>query len=103
MATVRRFRSFMLAHVELVEIRGDGSPAVIGLSGSGDAVAMVVQPETINEFVSSLCAVRPLTSSLTGTSTASGVVAGIPAQNVAISADLYSRGPLRPQRVRSHA
>ncbi len=59
MATERRFRGFMLAHVELVEARDDGSVAVIGLSGSGDAVAMVVQPETIDDLLLRLRIVRP--------------------------------------------
>ncbi len=59
MARDYRFRGFTLAHVELVEARDDGSLALIGLSGSGDAVAMIVQPETIDELLTRLHAIRP--------------------------------------------
>ncbi|WP_279480722.1 hypothetical protein [Aureimonas sp. SK2] len=58
MARECRFRGFSLAHVELVEARDDGTIAMIGLSGSGDAVAMIVHPETIDELLSRLQAVR---------------------------------------------
>ncbi len=88
MATERRFRGFMLAHVELVEARDDGSVAIIGLSGSGDAVAMVVQPEAIDELVSSLCTVRPLAASM-GIPTASGAFAGMPVGDMAISGEPF--------------
>ena len=54
-----RFRGFTLAHVELVEARDDGTLALIGLSGSGDAVAMIVQPGTIDDLISRLHAIRP--------------------------------------------
>ena len=59
MARNCRFRGFTLAHVELVETHDDGTLALIGLSGSGDAVAMIVQPETIDDLLSRLQAIRP--------------------------------------------
>lgn len=59
MARDYRFRGFTLAHVELVEARDDGTVALIGLSGSGDAVAMIVQPGTIDDLISRLQTVRP--------------------------------------------
>lgn len=58
MARERRFRGFTLAHVELVETREDGTVAMIGLSGAGDAVAMLVHPEALDELVGRLQACR---------------------------------------------
>lgn len=58
MVQERRFRGFTLAHVETLEARADGTIAMIGLSGSGDAVAMIVQPEAIDDLVSRLQSIR---------------------------------------------
>ncbi|WP_294644875.1 hypothetical protein [uncultured Aureimonas sp.] len=98
MATERRFRGFMLAHVELVEARDDGSVAVIGLSGSGDAVAMVVHPETIDELVSNLCAVRRIAASK-GIPNASGAFAGPPTGALPTLDEPFPESSCRRQRV----
>ncbi|WP_279483595.1 hypothetical protein [Aureimonas sp. SK2] len=70
MVQERRFRGFTLAHVETLEARDDGTIAMIGLSGSGDAVAMIVQPEAIDDLVSRLRSIRPSMSSNAGQSSA---------------------------------
>lgn len=58
MVQERRFRGFTLAHVETLEAREDGTIAMIGLSGSGGAVAMIVQPDAIDDLVSRLQSIR---------------------------------------------
>ncbi|KQQ80559.1 hypothetical protein [Aureimonas sp. Leaf324] len=47
----RRFRSVTLARVERVEPHEDGTIAVFGLTGSGDAVALTVQPAAIRDLL----------------------------------------------------
>jgi hypothetical protein len=50
----RRFRSFSLAQVESIHFIEDGSVSVLGISGSGDAVAMIVHPSAIDELLAGL-------------------------------------------------
>ncbi len=51
MAKDRRFRSVTLARVERVEPHGDGTIAVFGVTGSGDAVALTVHPQAIRDLL----------------------------------------------------
>lgn len=50
----RRFRSFSLAQLESVQLMANGSLSVVGVSGSGDAVAMIVHPMAIDELLTGL-------------------------------------------------
>lgn len=50
----RRFRGFTLAQVETVQMLEDGSVSVLGVSGSGDAVALIVQPAALDELLAGL-------------------------------------------------
>lgn len=54
MARDRRFRSITLAELELVEARDDGTIVILGESGSGDAVAVTVRPEVLQELIEGL-------------------------------------------------
>ena len=50
----RRFRGFSLAQVESVQLLEDGSVSVLGVSGSGDAVALTVHPAALDELLAGL-------------------------------------------------
>lgn len=50
----RRFRGFTLAQVESVQFIEDGSVSVVGVSGSGDAVALIVLRSALDELLAGL-------------------------------------------------
>ena len=56
----RRFRGFTLAQVESVQLTEDGSVSVVGLSGTGDAVAMIVLRSALDELLVGLEFPKPV-------------------------------------------
>lgn len=50
----RRFRGFYLAQVESVQFTEDGSISVLGISSSGDAVAIVVHQSARDDLLAGL-------------------------------------------------
>ena len=50
----RRFRGFSLAQVESVQFTEDGSVSVLGVSGSGDVVALIVHRSALDDLLAGL-------------------------------------------------